>query len=504
MVKTRIKILTISFILTLGLIGLVSAQAIVTQTNGSSPHSEMTFLTVSSDGTVTAGGIFNGTELIPGIGSGSPEVQNLMAAALVYWDGDIPPIPPEFLSELIGGDDNGGGTDGFGSFGDISELLNLIPNQMFVTAYPSDLSLSSIQTYSQNLADDFSSAFGLTLTKASEINLTIPEMFGVYVTEYTYISPNVPSGILATLGDLGGLAEAFASVTNAHSIAYGAGIIGNALESLMNISGSGFEDIFGQSFIFAAARWDFYLASAGSHNLSVSQLTGHLGNITWGIDVNTAMLNVMFPTGTNITDYYPTSMTLGYDPPNLSGGFSAGESYSDIWIQFNYTFPLNLSVSRTFAIDGTPVTDDSIPLGTPIEVTLEVENLEVNETATDVILDDSAFFNKYPMVSYLSGDLESSYVYNIGTLAPGQNVTIVYTIQFNEEGFYDYPRAEVSFVWNSTLYAAYSEHFVFEVASLDLFGLLARVVADYPLYAGIGIAIVLGGILYQAYRIIKK
>ncbi|MFX1351110.1 MAG: hypothetical protein ACFFA1_02695, partial [Promethearchaeota archaeon] len=177
---------------------------------------------------------------------------------------------------------------------------------------------------------------------------------------------------------------------------------------------------------------------------------------------------------------------------------------SDIWIQFNYTFPLNLSISRTFAIDGTPITDDSIPLGSPIEVTIEVENREANETATSVVLSDSGFFVKYPMVNYLSGDLESGYVYDIGTLAPGQSVSVDYTIQFNDEGFYDYPRAEVSFVWNSTPYKAYSEHFVFEVASLDLLGLLARVVADYPLYAGIGIAAVFGGILYQAYRIIKK
>ena len=502
MVKARIKILTISFILTLGLISLVAAQAVVPQTNGSSPHSEMTFLTVSSDGTVTGGGIFNGTELIPGISSSSPEVQNLMAAALIYWEGDMPPIPPELLNELIGGDGNG--TDGFGSFGDIEELLNLIPNKMFVTAYPSGLSLSSIQTYSQNLADDFSSAFGLTLTKASEINLTIPEMFGIYITEYTYVSTSVPSGILTTLNDLGGLAEAFASVTDAHSIAYGAGIIGHALDLLMNMSGSGFEEILGQSFIFAAARWDFYLASAGRHNLSISQLMDHVGNISWGIDVSTAMLSVMFPNGTNITDYYPPGMTEGYDPPNLNGGFSAGESHSDIWIQFNYTFPLNLSVTRTFTIDGTPVTDYTIPMGTPIVVSIEVENLEANETAANVVLDDFAFFDKYPMISYLSGDLESGYVYDIGTLSPGQSVTIGYTIQFNEEGFYDYPRAEVSFVWNSTPYTAYSEHFVFEVASLDLFGLLARVVADYPLYAGIGITIVLGGILYQAYRIFKR
>ncbi|MFX0069285.1 MAG: hypothetical protein ACFE7S_08675 [Candidatus Hodarchaeota archaeon] len=504
MSKARIKTLTISFILTLGLISIFAAQAAVPQTNGSSPHSEMTFLTISSDGTVTGGGIFNGTELIPGISPSSPEVQNLMAAALVYWEGDTPPIPPELLNELIGGDENGNGTDGFGSFEDIDELLNLIPNQMFVTAYPSDLSLSSIQTYSQNLADDFGSAFGLTLTKASEINLTIPEMFGIYITEYTYVSSNVPSGILTNLSGLGGLAEVFSSVTDAQSIAYGAGIIGHALESLMNISGSGFEQIFGQSFIFAAARWDFYLASAGRHNLSINQLTGHAGDISWGTDVSTAMLSVMFPTGTNITDYYPPSMTVGYDPPNLSGGFSAGESHSDIWIQFNYTFPLNLSISRTFAIEGTPITDDSIPLGSPIEVTIEVENLEANETATSVVLSDSAFFVKYPMVNYLSGDLESGYVYDIGTLGPGQSVSVDYTIQFNDEGFYDYPRAEVSFVWNSTPYKAYSEHFVFEVASLDLLGLLARVVADYPLYAGIGIAAVFGGILYQAYRIIKK
>ena len=165
---------------------------------------------------------------------------------------------------------------------------------------------------------------------------------------------------------------------------------------------------------------------------------------------------------------------------------------------------MNLSVTRTFTIDGTPVTDYTIPMGTPIVVSIEVENLEANETAANVVLDDSAFFDKYPMISYLSGDLESGYVYDIGTLSPGQSVTIGYIIQFNEEGFYDYPRAEVSFVWNSTPYTAYSEHFVFEVASLDLFGLLARVVADYPLYAGIGITIVLGGILYQAYRIFKR
>ncbi|MFX1352172.1 MAG: hypothetical protein ACFFA1_08135, partial [Promethearchaeota archaeon] len=132
MSKARIKTLTISFILTLGLISIFAAQAAVPQTNGSSPHSEMTFLTISSDGTVTGGGIFNGTELIPGISPSSPEVQNLMAAALVYWEGDTPPIPPELLNELIGGDENGNGTDGFGSFEDIDELLNLIPNQMFV------------------------------------------------------------------------------------------------------------------------------------------------------------------------------------------------------------------------------------------------------------------------------------------------------------------------------------------------------------------------------------
>lgn len=505
MVKTNLKTLAIGFILILGALGLLMAQAGIPQANGSSPHSEMAFFTVSSEGTVTGGVIINGTDLIPGITSSSPEVQNLIAAALIYWDGDTLPIPPELLNELMGGGNgNGNDTDGFGSFEDIEELLNLVPDRMFVTAYPSYLSLSSIQSYSQNLADDFGSAFGLTLTKASEINLTIPEMFGIYIIEYTYVSSSAPSGILSMLSSSGGLAEVFSSVTDVHSIAYAAGVIGQALESFMNISGSGFEEIFGQSFVVAAGRWDFYLASAGSHNLSVSQLSGHAEAISWGTDVSTAMLNVIFPMGTSITDYYPPSMSVGYDPPNVGGGFSAGESYSDIWIQFNYTFPLNLSVTRTLTVDGMPVTDDSIPLGRSIGVTIEVENLEANETATNVVLDDFSFFDKYPMVDYLSGDLDPGYTFNIGTLTPGQSVTIDYAIRFDEEGIYDYPRAEVSFVWNSTLYTAYSEHFVLKTASLGLFELLAKVVSDYPLYAGIGIAVVLGGILYQSYRIVKK
>lgn len=505
LVKPKPKTLTIGFILILGLLGLLTAQTGVSQTNGSSPHSEMAYFAVSGDGTVTGGVMVNGTDLIPGITSSSLEVQNLVAAALIYWDGDTPPIPAELLNELTGGGNgNGSDADGFGSFGDIEELLNLIPNRMFVTAYPSDLSLPSIQSYSQNLADDFGSAFGLTLTKASEINLTIPEMFGIYITEYTYVSSSVPSGILTTLSGLGGLAEVFSSVTDAHSTAYGAGIIGQALEPFLNISGSGFEEIFGQSFVVAAGRWDFYLASAGSHNLSISELAGHVGTVSWGTDVDTAMLNVIFPTGTSITDYYPSNMSMGYDPPNVGGGFSAGESYSDIWIQFNYTFPLNLSVTRTLTVNGTPVTDDSIPLGTPIGVTIEVRNLEANETASNVVLDDFAFFDKYSMVDYLGGDLDPGYTLSIGTLTPGQSVTVDYAIRFNEEGIYDYPRAEVSFIWNSTLYAAYSEHLVLKTASLGLFELLAKVVSEYPLYAGIGIAIVLGGILYQSYRIVKK
>ncbi|MHA1917933.1 MAG: hypothetical protein ACTSUV_06445, partial [Candidatus Ranarchaeia archaeon] len=193
------------------------------------------------------------------------------------------------------------------------------------------------------------------------------------------------------------------------------------------------------------AYWEAKLTGAGSHTFSIKDLTPFTGNISMRSTSNFSLMMMHLPEEANVTDYYPpmTQYNATEQEPltlffNQTAGFT---SVDDFNVTFNYNFPPKIVVTRFFS--EYPTTADQ-----PVNITLVVSNQD-NVTVTNVKLQDGGILNDYTTVQLVSGNPNGTWT----SIAPGENKTLTYSVTFESEGVYTFPRAPFFYDWNSTTYS---------------------------------------------------
>jgi hypothetical protein len=200
-------------------------------------------------------------------------------------------------------------------------------------------------------------------------------------------------------------------------------------------------------------------SSSMTHKISLSQLIGYTGSVSFSPDSSSSVIGIGTPAGgpaqpfplgpltgyhydllartnsTSLAEFGPANVTtISAAPATLSAG--------DITTTFTGLFPADVSFSKSVQgeTDGT------------VQVQIFVKNIDT-EPISNLTIDDSAFISAYRgEINVVSGSPDDS----LPVLMPNDSATFSYSVQLSGIGSYQIPAASLEYSFNGTSFVVQS------------------------------------------------
>jgi uncharacterized protein (DUF2062 family) len=176
----------------------------------------------------------------------------------------------------------------------------------------------------------------------------------------------------------------------------------------------------------------------GAHQLDLKTLLGFQNNIVGDPAANVSLISMSFQPG-----------TILYNPPSLNPYWNtttstyylnvASSSQPDFVANFNYPFAPDIVIQKTSSPDLGPV-------GTTHVVVVTVQNLD-NVTITGLNVSDAETSSNYAQTLQISPS--GTQALQAAILAPGNSLTLSYTVTTVSSGVYVLSPAVVNFLWTA-------------------------------------------------------
>jgi len=235
----------------------------------------------------------------------------------------------------------------------------------------------------------------------------------------------------------------------------------------------------------------------GTHQLGLKTLLGFQGNIIGDPAANVSAISMSFQPGTIL--YSPVCCNPLYS--NATSIYLltvTSSSRPDFVANFNYPFAPDIVIQKTS-------TPDSGPVGTTHIVVVTIQNLD-NVTVTGLNLSDAQTSSNYAQTLQFSPGGPQGL--QAGILAPGNSLTLSYTVTTVSSGVYVLSPAIVNFLWtapNSTKIAYTVATDPTEITSLaGPITQFSRTFTDFQPYSYLLLIPLLLTPVIETYRLVRR
>ena len=369
--------------------------------------------------------------------------------------------------------------------GQQSQMLQIISQPALVTVYSGDPKTAAAQ--SAAVEAQFSQALGIQFTTIFSLSMGGQGTATIYAPNPELSNYDALTKLMALLPS-----QSFSSLitpANIQNMKYFAAI-GIVPITINGVKFNGFS--FDMNIQFPRQYF-----KGGIHQLDLKTLLGFQNNIVGDPAANVSLVSMSFQPGTIL--YSPLFPNPVYNNATSTYYLNVtSSSRPDFVASFNYPFAPNIVIQKTS-------TPSSGPVGTTHVVVVTIQNLD-NVTVTNLNVNDAQTSSNYAQTLQISPG--GAQALQAGILAPGNSLTLSYTVTTGSSGVYVLSPARVNFFWtapNNTKISYNINTDPTEITSLS--GPLTqftRTFTDFQPYSFLLLIPLLLAPVIETYRLIKR
>ena len=370
--------------------------------------------------------------------------------------------------------------------GQQSQMLQIISQPALITVYAGDPKTAAAQ--SAAVEAQFSQALGIQFTTIFSLSMGGQGTATIYAPNPEISNYDALTKLMALLPS-----QSFSSLitpANIQNMKYFAAI-GIVPITINGVKFNGFS--FDMNIQFPRQYF-----KGGVHQLDLKTLLGFQNNIVGDPAANVSLVSMSFQPGTIL--YSPQN------PPQLFYVNATSTYYLNVTsssrpnfvARFNYPFAPNIVIQKTS-------TPSSGPVGTTHVVVVTIQNLD-NVTITNLNINDAQTSSNYAQTLQISPT--GAQALQAAILAPGNSLTLSYTVTTASSGVYVLSPAKVTFLWtapNSTKISYTINTDPNEIASLmGPVTQFTRTFTDFQPYSFLLLIPLLLAPVIETYRLVKR
>ncbi|MFX1562441.1 MAG: hypothetical protein ACFFDP_03955 [Promethearchaeota archaeon] len=396
-------------------------------------------IVIGEDGSLSATFLSAGNE-IGEFAASAPEYEYcLMALAMFRW-GDYEGLTENLLA-FLGGESES-------EVSGLLDFLNLLPlSSILMVFFGGDA--SQIQVWGAMIAEDFETTLDMPFSRVTGIPPLTVENMTFSVEAYGYDGTDIEARndfqeYMATLGSTRRGMSELVTPELAEKCNGSIGVCGVINIGAMSGTPPAKAPIQGNETLIFSSWSSTHMDQFFGREEQVFDLNvfcDRTGTISMH-NLDALDFNILLPAGTNVTDYYPDDMTNSSSPENVevSRSTSTWEAVPEvptINVTFQGHFPPGLKFTKTI----TP----RISPGATATVTLQVKNIDTNQTIYNIHVDDSHSWNLYAGTGAELITIVGQTTADWDILLPGESETLIYYVTISVEGLYLPIRANVTY-----------------------------------------------------------
>jgi len=310
--------------------------------------------------------------------------------------------------------------------GQQSQMLQIISQPALVTFYSGDPKTTAAE--SAAVEAQFSQALGVQFTTIFSLPMAGQGTATIYAPNPELSNYDALTKLMALLPS-----QSFSSLINPANIQnmkYFAAI-GIVPITIKGVSINGFS--FDMNIQFPRQYF-----KGGVHQLDLKTLLGFQNNIVGDPAANVSVVSMSFQPGTIL--YNPPSLNPHYNSTTSTYYLDVtSSSQPDFVATFNYPFAPDIVIQKTS-------TPDSGPVGTTHIIVVTIQNLD-NVTITNLNASDPQTSSNYAQTLQISPS--GTRTLQPALLAPGNSLTLSYTVTATSSGVYVLSPATANFLWTA-------------------------------------------------------
>src|SRR3989441_5238340 len=312
--------------------------------------------------------------------------------------------------------------------GQQSQMLQIISQPALVTFYSGDPKTTAAE--SAAVEAQFSQALGVQFTTIFSLPMAGQGTATIYAPNPELSNYDALTKLMALLPS-----QSFSSLINPANIQnmkYFAAI-GIVPITIKGVSINGFSFDLNVQF----PRQFF---KGGVHQLDLKTLLGFQNNIVGDPAANVSLVSMSFQPGTIL--YNPPSLNPYYNSTTSTYYLDVtSSSQPDFVATFNYPFAPDIVIQKTS-------TPDTGPVGTTHIIVVTIQNLD-NVTVTNLNIKDPQTSSSYAQTLQISPS--GTRTLQPALLAPGNSLTLSYTVTATSSGVYVLSPATANFLWTAQI-----------------------------------------------------
>jgi hypothetical protein len=369
--------------------------------------------------------------------------------------------------------------------GQQSQMLQIISQPALVTVYSGDPKTAAAE--SAAVEAQFSQALGIQFTTIFSLSMGGQGTATIYAPNPEISNYDALTKLMALLPS-----QSFSSLitpANIQNMKYFAAI-GIVPITINGVKFNGFS--FDMNIQFPRQYF-----KGGVHQLDLKTLLGFQNNIVGDPAANVSLVSMSFQPGTIL--YNPPSLNPFYNNATSTYYLDVtSSSRPDFVAKFNYPFAPDIVIQKTS-------TPSSGPVGTTHVVVVTIQNLD-NVTVTNLNINDAQTSSNYAQTLQISPS--GAQTLQSAILAPGNSLTLSYTVTTGSSGVYVLSPARVNFLWttpNSTKISYTINTDPTEITSLmGPVTQFTRTFTDFQPYSFLLLIPLLLAPVIETYRLIKR
>jgi hypothetical protein len=310
--------------------------------------------------------------------------------------------------------------------GQQSQMLQIISQPALVTFYSGDPKTTAAE--SAAVEAQFSQALGVQFTTIFSLSMGGQGTATIYAPNPELSNYDALTKLMALLPS-----QSFSSLitpANIQNMKYFAAI-GIVPITINGVKFNGFS--FDMNIQFPRQYF-----KGGVQQLDLKTLLGFQNNIVGDPAANVSLVSMSFQPGTIL--YSPLFPNPFYNNATSTYYLNlTSSSRPDFVARFNYPFAPNIVIQKTS-------TPSSGPVGTTHVVVVTIQNLD-NVTVTNLNISDAQTSSNYAQTLQISPG--GAQALQAAILAPGNSLTLSYTVTTGSSGVYVLSRARVNFFWTA-------------------------------------------------------
>jgi uncharacterized protein (DUF2062 family) len=310
--------------------------------------------------------------------------------------------------------------------GQQSQMLQIISQPALVTIYSGDPKTTAVQ--SAAVEAQFSQALGIQFTTIISLSMGGQGTATIYAPNPELSNYDALTKLMALLPS-----QSFSSLINPANI-----------QNMKYLAAIGVVPITINGVKFNGFSFDMNIQfprqyfKGGVQQLDLKTLLGFQNNIVGDPAANVSLVSMSFQPGTIL--YNPPSLNPFYNNATSTYYLNVtSSSRPDFVANFNYPFAPDIVIRKTS-------TPSSGPVGTTHVVVVTIQNLD-NVTVTNLNISDAQTSSNYAQTLQISPS--GAQALQAAILAPGNSLTLSYTVTTVSSGVYVLSPARMKFLWTA-------------------------------------------------------